>query len=126
VIQGCRREFKTDDGSVWLMEGDAMTIVPQLTPVDCIVADIPYGKVNRISGGLRTLDKGEADIETFPLAFVVEQSSRLAATAYIWCGTEQVSELRAGFVARDMTTRLCGWEKTKVIIYLTHQTGCVQ
>lgn len=111
LMNGVKREFRTDD--VWLMQGDACQIVPELSGrYDCIIADIPYGEVSRDSGGLRNLDKGEADLETFPISFVVEQSSRLADTVYIWCGTEQVSELRAGFVARDMTTRLCGWEKT--------------
>lgn len=108
-----RREWRTEDGSVRLLLGDAQLIVPQLADhFDCIIADIPYGKVNRESGGLRNLDKGEADIETFPIQFVVDQCSRLAETSYIWCGTEQVSELRAGFVEGGMTTRLCGWEKT--------------
>lgn len=92
--------------------GDARSILPELPPCDAVVADIPYGEVNRESGGLRNLDKAAADVETFPLSFVIEQCTRVAASAYVWCGMEQVSELRAGFVANGMATRMCGWEKT--------------
>jgi DNA modification methylase len=101
-------------GPATLILGDAREVVPTLADdgFDAVIADIPYGVVNRGDNGLRKLDKGAADVETFDLAFVVEQSARLAPSVYIWCGTEQASELRAGFVTRGMTTRLCGWEKT--------------
>lgn len=93
--------------------GDCREVLPslQLPNLDCIVTDIPYGAVNRESGGLRPLDKGVADEESFPLSFAIEQVVRLASSAYVWCGTEQVSELRSGFVESDMLTRLCIWEK---------------
>jgi site-specific DNA-methyltransferase (adenine-specific) len=68
--------------------------------------------VNRASGGLRNLDKGSADEVTFPLSFAAEQSARLGTSAYLWCGTEQVSELRQRLVDAGMTTRLGIWEKT--------------
>lgn len=111
---GLPRERVYLRGSVCLINDCSLRVLP-LLPTGCfhtVVADIPYGEVNRESGGLRNLDKGAADVETFPLLFAVEQSSRLAESAYIWCGTEQVSELRGGFVDRGMTTRLCGWEKS--------------
>lgn len=104
--------WATPDGSAVLVNGDCREILPGLPRVDAIIADIPYGEVNRESGGLRNLDKDAADVETFPLSFVIEHCSRLASSAYVWCGTEQVSELRAGFVEQGMTTRMCGWEKT--------------
>jgi site-specific DNA-methyltransferase (adenine-specific) len=100
--------------TVSLFHGDCLEIMPTLADgsIDLIIADIPYGEVNRKSSGLRNLDKSIADIETFTPKFVIEQSSRLAKSIYIWCGTEQVSELRGGFVRRKMSTRLGIWEKT--------------
>jgi site-specific DNA-methyltransferase (adenine-specific) len=101
-------------GDVRLFLADCLDVLPLIEPggVDAVVVDIPYGKVNRQSGGLRSLDKGAADVETFDIFDVVRECSRLADSVYVWCGTEQVSDLRAGFVAAGMTTRLCGWEKT--------------
>lgn len=58
------------------------------------------------------MDKSIADIETFSLDFVVSQSARIANSIYIFCGIEQVSELRSGFVKLGLSTRLCIWEKT--------------
>jgi len=80
--------------------------------VDAVVSDIPYGVVNRDSGGLRNLDKGIADEETFAVDEIAGQSWRLAQSVYVFCGTEQVSELRACLVVLGMTTRLCLWEKS--------------
>lgn len=94
--------------------GDCLDVMPRLASksIDLIIADIPYGEVNRPSSGLRNLNKSIADIETFSLDFVFCHAARLAKTVYIWCGTEQVSLLRAGFVSLGMSTRLCIWEKT--------------
>ena len=105
-------DWKCDGAELFC--GDARELLPQFKDgsFDAIIADIPYGEVNRESGGLRVLDKGAADVETFDLRFVVQQSARLAKSVYIWCGIEQISELRAGFVAAGMSTRLGGWEKT--------------
>lgn len=43
MLNGVVREFRTDD--VWLMQGDALTIVPQLEPnsVQAVIVDPPYG-----------------------------------------------------------------------------------
>jgi DNA modification methylase len=44
MLNGCKREFKTDDGSVWLMQGDSREIVPQLSIENVIaITDPPYG-----------------------------------------------------------------------------------
>lgn len=97
-----------------VITADCLAVLPTIPAgsVDAVVTDIPYGEVNRESGGLRNLDKGKADDVTFPLSFVVSECLRLAASTYVWCGTEQVSELRGGFVAAGLTTRLGIWEKT--------------
>lgn len=43
MLNGVKREFRTDDGSVWLMEGDCLEILPQLSGIDACVTDPPYG-----------------------------------------------------------------------------------
>ncbi|CDX01536.1 DNA methylase, N-6 adenine-specific, conserved site [Desulfitobacterium hafniense] len=47
--------------------------------IDMVLADIPYGEVNRSSGGLRNIDKGVADICTIDLealfAYLIESST---------------------------------------------------
>lgn len=51
MLNGVRREFKTEDGSVWLMEGDAYEILPQVEQsIDCIITDPPY-EITATGGG---------------------------------------------------------------------------
>ena len=79
-----------------------------------ILTDIPYGEVNRKSGGLRNLDKGHADVVTFDLeelACSFVNNSGKNASIYVFCGTEQVSTLRRTFVSHKLSTRLCIWKK---------------
>ena len=81
--------------------------------VDLVLTDIPYGEVNRKSNGLRNLDKGKADIVTFNLTELVDELCRVTkGSIYIFCGTEQVSEIRRRMVENKMSTRLCIWEKS--------------
>jgi site-specific DNA-methyltransferase (adenine-specific) len=98
-------------GNATLYLGDCRDILPTLPKVDAVITDIPYGEVNRASAGLRNLDKGAADVETCDLAEVL-QVLALGQSVYVWCGTEQVSELRAGLVAAGYSTRLGVWEKS--------------
>jgi len=98
-------------GNAQLYLGDCRTILPTLPKVDAVITDIPYGEVNRPSAGLRNLDKGAADVETCDLSEVL-QVLELGRSVYVWCGTEQVSELRAGLVAAGYSTRLGVWEKS--------------
>lgn len=98
------------DGAVQIYLGDCREILPELPKVDLVLTDPPYGGVNRESSGLRNLDKGVADIVS---GGELEGILGIKAdTFYVWCGTEQVSFLRAGFVSRGYTTRLGIWEKT--------------
>jgi site-specific DNA-methyltransferase (adenine-specific) len=103
-----------DGGRIVLFRGDCLEVLPTLEAgsVDAVVTDIPYGAVNRDSGGLRNLDKGSADDETFGLDEIAHHAWRIGRSVYIFCGTEQVSELRACLVVLGMTTRLCIWEKS--------------
>lgn len=98
-----------------LYNNDCMKILPTLDnkSVDLVVTDIPYGKVNRKHGSLRKLDKGKADIVTFDLGMFVNELARVTkGSIYIFCGTEQVSDIRKILIQNKMSTRLCIWEKT--------------
>jgi len=80
--------------------------------VVCTCTDIPYGVVNR-KDGIRKYDKGKADEETFDLGDFIDNVVRVTkGSAYVFCGTEQVSFIRARLVERGMSTRLMIWEKT--------------
>ena len=98
-------------GRARLILGDCRDILPTLPKVDAVVTDIPYGEVNRDSGGLRNLDKGAADVADFD---IVELTRLLACghSNYVFCGIEQVSTIRAEMVKLGLTTRSCVWEKT--------------
>ena len=91
---------------------DKMKKIPDGS-VDMVLTDIPYGEVNRFSNGLRNLDKGAADTQTFDIDDAMKHVFRICkGSAYIFCGTEQVSDIRKSMVAVGMSTRLCIWEKT--------------
>lgn len=98
-------------GNATLYLGDCREILPNLPKVDAVITDIPYGEVSRSSSGLRNLDKGEADEETCTISEVMEVLL-LGQSVYVWCGTEQVSDLRCGLVAAGFSTRLGIWEKS--------------
>jgi site-specific DNA-methyltransferase (adenine-specific) len=77
------------------------------------LTDIPYGKVTRQSQGLRNLDKEKADIITFTLEDFITQIVRVTnGSIYIFCGTEQVSEIRSLLVSQGASTRLGIWQKS--------------
>lgn len=98
-----------------LYNNDCMKILPTLgnKSVDLVVTDIPYDEVNRKHGSLRKLDKGKADIITFDLDMFVSELARVTkGSIYIFCGIEQVSNIRKILVQNKMSTRLCIWEKT--------------
>ena len=99
-----------DRKGITIYHGDCREVLPTLPEVDLVLTDIPYGEVNRESGGLRSLDKGAADIITVPTEHLPPLLR--APSVYVFCGTEQVSDLRKGFVFFGMTIRLCIWEKT--------------
>lgn len=79
---------------------------------DMLLTDIPYGEVNRDSNGLRNLNKDSADIETFNLDEYLELVYPIVSGVFvIFCGTEQVSQIRKFFVGKGCSTRLLIWEK---------------
>lgn len=81
--------------------------------VDCVLTDIPYGEVNRDSNGLRILDKQDADIVTFDLCELTRTlCSKTSGSIYMFCGIEQVSDIRRTMVEQGLSTRVIVWEKT--------------
>ena len=80
--------------------GDCMDIMPLMCEksVDLTLTDIPYNGVNRKSNGLRSLDKGKADVLTFDLKDFLEEVYRVtSSTIIIFCGQTQVSEIISFF-----------------------------
>ena len=82
--------------------------------VDMILTDIPYNEVNRVCGFKgRSMDKGVADSAIFDIKILLSETVRLCnGSIYIFCGTEQVSQIRSFFVSSGLTTRVVVWEKT--------------
>ena len=84
--------------------------------VTMTLTDIPYNCVSRPDNGLRKLgtdDKKKADIETFRLKLFIPEICRVTSgSVYVFCATEQVSEVRQLLIDNKMSTRLCIWEKT--------------
>lgn len=81
--------------------------------VDLVLTDVPYAEVNRESNGLRSLNKAHADVLNFDLQrFMVEISRICRGSVYIFCGFNQVSELREILVNQKFSTRIGVWEKT--------------
>lgn len=88
-------------------------MIKQGIKADTLLTDIPYGEVNRKSNGLRDLDKSNADNTTFNLKVFLKLTDKVIKGNFvIFCGTEQVSEIREFFADKGYTTRLLIWEKT--------------
>lgn len=98
-----------------IYQGDCLEIMKDIDDksVEMILTDIPYGVVNRKSNGLRKLHKDKADIIEFDLNIFLEECNRIfRGSMYIFCASEQVSQIRQTFVDYGLTTRLGIWEKT--------------
>lgn len=101
--------------TVRLLHGDCLELMASIHDgsVDMVLCDLPYGEVNQKSGGLRLLDRGNADTCTIDLCQLVATFDRVCkGTMYAFCGTEQISPLVTHFKHYNMTTRVCVWEKT--------------
>ena len=82
--------------------------------VDLTLTDIPYDGVNnvRTGGGIRMLDKGNADIITFDLSAFLEEVYRVTkGTIIIFCGQGQFSTIYNYFKNTDASVRQLIWEK---------------
>jgi len=81
--------------------------------IDMVLTDIPYDFINRKTNGLRSLDKGNADILTFDLQTFLKDVLRITkGSIYIFCGPTQVSEIIAFFKDNKTSVRQLIWEKT--------------
>lgn len=80
---------------------------------DLLLTDIPYGEVNRKSNGLRNLNKSLADKVLFNIdEFLTRTDNVVKGSFIIFCGTEQVSEIRKFYAQKGYTTRLLIWQKS--------------
>lgn len=94
---------------------DCITFMKKLddNSVDLTLTDIPYDVVNNYECGIREYNKGNADVLTFDLQTFIEETIRITKKSiYVFCSTEQVSQLRSEYVKAKLSTRLCIWEKT--------------
>ena len=96
-----------------IYNGDCIEFMKSMPLVTLTLTDIPYGVVNRKSNGLQTLDRKDADVVTFDLQEFLASVIRVTSgSIYIFCSTEQVSEIRETLVRNRLSTRLGIWEKT--------------
>ena len=94
---------------------DCITFMKKLddNSVDLTLTDIPYDVVNNYECGIREYNKGNADVLTFDLRTFIEETIRITKKSiYVFCSTEQVSQLRGEYAKAGLSTRLCIWEKT--------------
>ena len=81
--------------------------------VDCVLTDIPYNECNRADNGLRNLNKSKADIGEFDLKELTSLlCDKTKGSIYMFCGINQVSEIRKTMTAKGLSTRVIVWEKT--------------
>jgi len=102
-----------DANGLYCMDAmEALSKIPD-NSVQLFLTDIPYDVVNRESNGLRSFDKGDADIFSLNMRSLISEFIRVTkGSIYVFCGTEQVSDIRAEMVKQKLSTRLCIWEKT--------------
>ena len=94
---------------------DALALMDNMgkNSADMLLTDIPYGVVNRSSGGLRNLDKEYADDLMFDLGDFCDRAYNVTkGNGVIFCGREQISPLYAHFHKEKCSVRLIVWEKT--------------
>ena len=102
-------------GDCRLIQGDCLEVMRNIPDgsVDTVLSDIPYGEVSQKSSGLRKLDRGLADVCDIDLTAMAFESVRVCrGSQYIFCGTEQISNIVMLFKRHGMTTRVGAWEKT--------------
>lgn len=81
--------------------------------VNFTLTDIPYNEVSRSSNGLRSLNKGNADILTFDLYDFLNEIYRVTSNSIcIFCGREQFSEIYKFFANKKGTARPIIWQKS--------------
>ena len=95
--------------------GDCLELMKDIPDksIDCVLTDIPYNECNRAGNGLRNLDKSKADIGDFDLEELTSLlCNKTKGSIYMFCGINQVSEIRKTMTAKGLSTRVIVWEKT--------------
>lgn len=100
--------------TIELVNGDCLQYMATLedNSVDLCLTDIPYNVVNRSSNGLRSLNKGLADVSTFDLIDFLDGVTRICNTVIIFCSKEQFSTLYEYYASKKGTTRPIVWQKS--------------
>lgn len=114
----CQRERES---KATLIKGDCMNVMQYLDDnfCDLTITDIPYDGVNKVKeGGLRKLNKGNADVLTFDLYKFLDEVYRVTkGTAIIFCNTTQVSDIANYYYymnerKANISLRQLVWKKT--------------
>lgn len=91
---------------------DGLKRIPS-NSVQLVLTDIPYNEVNRDSNGLRNLDKKEADVLDIDVCELTRLlCDKTSGSIYMFCGINQVSDIRRTMDEQGLSTRLLIWEKT--------------
>ena len=88
---------------------DCITFMKKLddNSVDLTLTDIPYDVVNNYECGIREYNKGNADVLTFDLQTFIEETIRITKKSiYVFCSTEQVSQLRGEYAKAGLSLSL--------------------
>lgn len=100
--------------------------------VTMVLTDIPYGECNGFQPGMRELNKGAADAVTFSVEpFIREIDRVVTGSVYVFCGFEQISEIRGLLKKLGYATRLGIWKKTNPspmhgkVVWLSSIEACV-
>ncbi len=101
--------FRTENGVLYC--GDNMEILPLIDNVDMVLTDYPYGEVNRESGGLRSLDKKDADIWNIDTKTFTDILIKKCNGVFIaFCGHIQAGEIIKKI--KPLSHRILVWNKT--------------
>ena len=98
-----------------IYHGDCIDIMSEMSDdsVHLTLTDIPYNECDKPSGGLRQIDKGQADRLDFDLNVFLSEIQRVSSgSIYIFCGIQQVSTIYKKFREDGMITRHCVWQKS--------------
>lgn len=102
-----------EHGGITIYHGDCREVLPTLAPVDLVLTDPPYNAINRVTSGLRSLDKGSADSAAVDIPSLAGEFVRLASgSIYVWCSDEQYTDWTMAFKGAGLSTRKCAWHKT--------------
>ena len=102
-----------------IINDDCLNVMKQVPDkyFDLVLTDLPYGECDVPNNGIwdkntNMADMSKADKVTFNMQELLKEFDRICkGSYYIFCGTEQISEIIKHF-KKGHTTRLIIWEKT--------------